>query len=171
MPATYENIATTTLGSNQSDVTFSAISSSYTDLILVCSYRDTRAQTYSYPKIQVNADTGSNYSQTNLFGDGSTASSNRQSNATSIQIYEAPGANATANVFSPLIIQFNNYSNSTTNKTILIRGNNTGGGAGTVLSAQVGLWRSTSAITSIKILGDTQIASGSVFTLYGIKAA
>jgi len=170
MSSTYEKIATNTLGSNQNSITFSSIAGTYTDLILICSYRDTRAQTYSYPKIQVNSDTGSNYSQTSLYGDGSSAASNRASNATSIQIYEGAGDNSTASIFAPFVIQFQNYSNTTTNKTILIRGNNTSGAAGNVLSAQVGLWRSTSAINAITIIGDTQIATGSTFTLYGIKA-
>ena len=35
MTATYEKIATTTLGSSQASVTFSSISGSYTDLVLI----------------------------------------------------------------------------------------------------------------------------------------
>jgi len=61
-----------------------------------------------------------------------------------------------------------NYANSTTNKTVLSRGNNTGNHT----IAYVGLWRSTAAITSMLLgtTGSTWMA-GSTFTLYGIKAA
>jgi len=62
-----------------------------------------------------------------------------------------------------------NYANTTTYKTSLTRGN-----IATVATlATVGMWRSTSAITSIKIErdGSNLLAAGSTFTLYGIAAA
>jgi hypothetical protein len=70
------------------------------------------------------------------------------------------------------IFHLQNYSNSTTYKTVLNRTNYAGSGGWTV--ASVGLWRDTSAITSIRIaISETQTGnfiSGSTFTLYGIKA-
>ena len=62
-----------------------------------------------------------------------------------------------------------NYANTTTNKTVLLRNNNTAFGT----EAQVGLWRSTSAINTIKLYLDRAeyYVVGSTFTLYGIKAA
>jgi hypothetical protein len=65
------------------------------------------------------------------------------------------------------IINIQNYSNSTTYKTVLARSNN----AATGTDATVALWRSTSAITSIDYyLNSGSWATGSTFTLYGIKA-
>ena len=175
MPATYEPIATTTLGSNASSVSFTSISGSYTDLILVCFYRDTRAQKYSYPYVRFNSDSGSNYSVTSIYGSGSAAFSSRASNQTGLNIGEGAGASSPANEYSPIILNIINYSNATTNKTTLNRTNNVSGDGGLNVGAQVGLWRSTSAITRIDIYpdggGGTNIASGSTFTLYGIKAA
>ena len=169
MPATYDKIATTTLTSTQATVTFSSISGSYTDLVLVMSYRSDRASNQSYPNIRFNSDTGSNYSNTFLYGDGTSAISSRNSNQTSLALYEAVGNTATASVFAPVIVNINNYSNTTTNKNILVRGGSTISGG--IVSTQVGLWRSTSAITTILIYdgnSGTNIFSGSTFTLYGI---
>ena len=67
------------------------------------------------------------------------------------------------------IINIQNYSNTTTYKTILGRANN----AVTGVTETVGLWRSTSAITSMTLLqsyGSDLFKTGSTFTLYGIKA-
>jgi len=55
MPKTYEPIATTTLGSNQTTITFSSIPSTYTDLVIVSNMGTTTA---SYPFIRFNGDTG-----------------------------------------------------------------------------------------------------------------
>ena len=166
MPATYEPIATTTLGSAQSSVTFSSISGSYTDLVLIISARMTAGGGASSIQAQFNSDTGSNYSFTLLNGDGSSATSARNSNQTQAAI--GLGTDA-AGEWSSNIVQIMNYSNATTYKTILARA----GIAGDRVRAIVNLWRSTSAITSITIInnGATTFVSGSTFTLYGIKAA
>jgi hypothetical protein len=169
MTATYENIATTTLGSNQTSVTFNSFSG-YTDLILVMNLRDTASGTQTYPFVRFNSDTGTNYSFTRVQGTGTQASSGRASNQNKLELTEAAGAGTAANVFSPTIVQIQNYANTTTNKTCLVRINNETSGGGIAVGALVGLWRSTSAITSIEITGQTSLATGSSFTLYGIKA-
>jgi anti-sigma-K factor RskA len=65
-------------------------------------------------------------------------------------------------------IDFMNYSNTTTFKTAINRADNANRG----MDAIVNLWRSTSAITSIKLyFSSGNIASGAIATLYGIKAA
>ena len=68
-----------------------------------------------------------------------------------------------------MIGQIQNYSNTTTYKTWLSRSNIPADFVG----ALVGLWRSTSAITTIQFLTTTAdtFAIGTTFTLYGIKAA
>jgi hypothetical protein len=61
-----------------------------------------------------------------------------------------------------------NYSNTTTFKTLLVRFDN----SSTETSLRVGLYRSTSAISTILVETDSStFTSGSTFTLYGIKAA
>lgn len=164
MPTTYEPIATTTLGSAQSSVTFSSISGSFTDLVIAGAVGSTSTTLDRNMRIQFNSDTNSNYSDTDVYGEGSTAGSFRRSNQNQMIINEAI---ARSGNFSTYIINVMNYSNSTTNKTVLGRGGNTN-----LVAASVGLWRNTAAITSITLLisGDN-FASGSTFTLYGIKAA
>ena len=165
--STYTPIATTTLGSAASSVTFSSISGAYTDLVLVINWAQSEVASCW---IRFNSDSGSNYSFTELRGNGSAASSTRLSNtAQSYWAYNVfPDTSFTGNA----IISIQNYSNTTTNKTFLSRANaNSGSFAGT--SAIVGLWRSTSAITSIILDTDgaATYSTGSTFTLYGILAA
>lgn len=157
MPATYEPIATTTLGSNQTSITFSNISGSYTDLIIAgvgFSSGDAGID------ITLNSDTGSNYSYTYLYGDGTSAVSGRDTNKTTGSGGRL-GANGAVSIF-----HFMNYSNTTTYKTVISRGSN----AGALDIAVVCLWRNTNAITSIK-LASGSINANSTFTLYGILAA
>ncbi len=164
MPAgsTYSTIATTTLGSDQSSVTFSSLGS-YTDIVIVI---NGRANSTQDPKIRFNGDSSSLYSATGLFGSGSSASSGRGS-GTSGALSEGV-VFSTGNYNLNCIVQVMNYSNTTTFKTYLSRINNTDYGT----AAVVGLYRSTSAITSITILvGSGTMTTGSTFTLYGITAA
>jgi hypothetical protein len=160
MPSTYEPIATTTLGSDTANVTFSSISGSYTDLVLVV---NGGLASQAAMTVQLNADTGTNYSITRLLGDGSAASSDRFSTQNYLDLGYFQG-----NLNNTSIIQFMNYSNTTTFKTILNRWNTPA-----LVAALVGLWRSTAAITSIKLFNSTAVnlKSGTTFTLYGILKA
>lgn len=164
MAVTYTPIATQTLGSAVASVTFSSISGTYTDLIVVFNGGETVANGIT---IKINSDTGSNYSQTRLVGNGTTAASNRRTSITSVYLDDGITFDTNAGNNNS-IVHFMNYSNSTTYKTWLQRSNNAG--SGTI--AGVGLWRNTSAITAIEfsISGSTMVV-GTSFTLYGIKAA
>jgi len=165
--STYTPIATTTLGSAAASYTFSSISGSYTDLkIIVTGITSAAGLTI---KVQFNGDTTSGlYSMTELWGDGTTASSNRRTGQNQINTsYQQVNFSDTAQANA--IIDVMNYSNSTTYKTLLARTNSaTASYPGTV--ATVGLWRNTNAITSI-ILSAGNFNSGSTLTLYGITAA
>lgn len=162
MPKTYEPIATTNGTGSSGVITFSSIAGTYTDLILVAVSANTSAATNM--TIQVNGDTGTNYSRTVLNGSGTSATSNRNSNETRIYF----GDVGNTSVLSVNTIHFMNYSNTTTNKTIFGRY-----GEGDIQTgAVVGLWRSTSAITSITVNSATNnFTTASTFTLYGILKA
>jgi hypothetical protein len=160
MPSTYTPIATTTLGSAAANITFTSISGSYTDLILVVNGAGSSGST-SNILVQFNGDTAGNYSYTRLLGDGSAASSARASTQGAI----ATGDTNTDRFVN--IVNFQNYSNSTTNKTVISRSNSQ-----SYLSAYVGLWRSTAAITSIVYyISGQNLATGTTATLYGVKSA
>lgn len=163
MTATYDCIATTTLGSDTASVTFSSISGSFTDLVLVGELTGSGGN--ANIRVRVNSDSGTNYSLTRLSGDGSSATSARGSNSDGMFVVSTGASlNGNRGVF---IQHFMNYSNTTTNKTALNRFSV----AASEVTTNVHLWRSTSAITSIEIATTTNnYASGSTFTLYGIKS-
>ena len=164
MPSTYNKIEAQTLGSTASTVTFTSIPGTYTDLVLIISPIITTGS--KDVCVQFNGDTGTNYSNTILSGDGSTASSARLSGQVRIFL-DYYGVVNTAQ--SNRIVNIMNYSNATTYKTVLSRANNEGAGT----DAIIGLWRSTAAITSMVLNAQTggTFDVGSTFTLYGIKAA
>lgn len=160
--ATYTPIETQTLTSSTTTVTFSNISGSYTDLILIYNGNATGQQGYRTRVGNGSIDTGTNYSETYIGGDGSSASSGKR---TGYGAFVDPTIFATPNT---IITNFMNYSNTSTYKTLLWRYNNTAGEVG----AQIGLWRSTSAINIIDVTAYTkEFTAGSTFTLYGIAAA
>lgn len=163
MPAgsTYTPIATTTLGSAAANVTFNSFSG-YTDLVLVFNGRCTSTGGWNL-FFQFNSDTGTNYSATSLYGTGSSAVSGRGSNNSQLGGWFVDGTNV-----GTVIAQIMNYSNTSTYKTVIGRGNNTGVG----VDARVGLWRNTAAITSMLIYSNGgDWLTGSTFTLYGIASA
>ena len=162
--STYTPLATTTLGSAVSTVTFSSIASTYTDLVIVAQLT-TAAPTNM--RIRFNGDTTANYSNTTISGNGSTATSVRETGNTAALLDW--NAYPTSTTIATLIINIMNYANTTTYKTFINRANNASGGA----EANVGLWRSTSAINEVQIRTSSggNIAIGSTFTLYGIAAA
>ena len=152
---TYEPIATYTVPSSAGSYTFTSIPQTYTDLVMI--FNGVGGNNIS---LQFNGDTSSNYSATRIQGDGSTASSSRWSNTTSMFGPYAVAENVT-------IWQIQNYSNSTTYKTALAKG----GGAGTQVEAYVGLWRNTAAITSLTVITPSaNISAGSTISIYGIAS-
>lgn len=162
--ATYEPIAATTLGSAASSITFSSIASTWTDLRLVLTAKGTSS---NYPYMRFNSDSGSNYSLTRLQGDGSSAASGRQSNQTELFLI-----NGSLDTTIPGLITVDIFSYAgSTYKTFLTTGSTDQNGVGYVVRI-AGLWRSTSAITSVYLYtSPDQFAAGTTATLYGIKAA
>jgi len=159
---TYEAIATQTLGSAAASVTFSSIPSTYTDLVLVTGAIGTGDLQING---RVNSDTGTNYSTTYLAGNGTSAVSARQSSASSFGTDYYFSVTTNGNV---TILQFMNYANTTTNKTILSRSNAADKG----VMATVSLWRNTAAINSITLLASANNFNiGSTFSLYGVLNA
>lgn len=148
---------------------FGNIPQTYQDLYICGQLRGINANTIEYGNITING--GSSCSYTYLIGDGSSASSNRNTPTGSTAMYLGlvPGGNATANVFGAYEIWILNYANTTTYKTVLWRlaadvngSGQTELGVGTVLS--------TAAVTSANIYGSNGSATGTTHSLYGIRA-
>lgn len=163
MALTYDPIATTTASGSSSSITFSSISGTYTDLRIVVNCTNDSGANYGL-FVKFNSDTASNYSFTRLYGDGTSAISNRGSSVA----YATMGWTSSGTL-ATFTADLNNYANTTTYKTLLNRNSSSVSRVGAVVS----LWRSTSAITSIEIYNESNanFTSGSTFTLYGIKAA
>lgn len=167
---TYTPIATTTLGSAQTSYTFSSISGSYTDLVLVYQTRASSQNVYIDVVCQVNGDTGTNYSFTYMSGDGGTALKAKATNVNRM-IVDVNGAPWNA-YWAAGRLNFLNYSNTATYKSVISRTDNPGGTSGGT-DFVINMWRSTSAINSIKIYldGGYSMDTGTVLSLYGIAAA
>lgn len=159
--ATYEPIATTTLSSAGS-ITFSSIPSTYTDLVLV--WNGVLASSSSAVRIEINGST-TNYSTTQLRGDGSAASSGVFTALT----YGIVSVSQNSTNIGFGRIHFFSYAGST-NKTYLSEASEDRNGSGNV-SRHVNLWGNTAAITQIKLFAAQNWAIGTTATLYGIKAA
>ena len=159
MAVTYTPIATATVTTAVSSYTFTSIPSTYTDLVLILSGTASGSSSILIQVGNGSIDTAANYSRTGMYGNGSSAASYIGSNENQITVdwFTSTQGNAT--------IHFLNYSNTTTFKTVIERAGHSGG-----TNSIVGLWRSTAAINQIVLSGLT-FATGSTFTLYGIKAA
>lgn len=169
MATTYESIATTTLGSANTTITFSSIPSTYTDLRIIVSNAKVTATGFA-GYLSFNSDSGTNYSFTLLGGNGASASS---SNSNTRNTLPCMGwiTDLSTTIPAMAIIDIFSYAGST-NKTTLINASYDKNGSGATEN-YVGLWRSTSAISTITVnqSGGTGWASGTTATLYGIKAA
>lgn len=167
LPATYENIATTTVsGSSTSTITFNSFPSTFTDLVLIVNAGVAVGSLDL--NFKLNNDSSQLYSRTYLNGDGTSATSGRQARGVNVFGRFNYGGLLTTSIQQVTIAHFMNYSNTTTNKTVISRTNNAGEG----VAALVNLYGSTSAITQIDIIiNSSNFLAGSTFTLYGIRAA
>ncbi len=165
MTSTEVAIATTTLSSSTSVFTLSSISSTYTDLRLVLTNIRTTPGNGTIV-MRFNGDTGSNYSRTNINGDGSSATSAQFSSVTWIHTH---GGNTSTTIPTMLTLDLFSYASTTVNKTCLLTASFDQNGSGSTTNS-VGLWRSTAAVTSISFQLNTgdSFATGTRATIYGI---
>lgn len=164
---TYVALKSTTLTGTATSVTLSSIPSGYTDLVLVANMTMSSPSGIAYIVGQVgngSVDTGNNYSFTIMYGDGSSTVSYRDANKNYFQC----DTYMTGTTTTVLTMHFQNYANTSVNKTFIGRSSNASKNA----SAIVNLWRSTSAINTIKLYdySGNSFAAGSTFTLYGVAA-
>ena len=165
---TYVALKTTTVtGSSAASVTLDLTGiTGYTDLFISCSVIPSSAAS-GYLVMQFNGDTTSTYSDTGMWGTGSSAFSGKNSTTYTYLNYDGSTMNSTAPVTCEINVM--NYANTTAYKTVLSRIGNASGS----VESQVHLWRATpQAITSI-LLKDVSknLGVGSTFTVYGIANA
>jgi hypothetical protein len=171
MPATYDRIASQTVtGSAASAIQFSDIPSTYTDLVVIVSAKQTGTPTGTDAFVTLNGNGASIYSRTVLIGDGVSATSSRATNMDRAYFPVSPQTSDAIMIFN-----FNNYSNTSTNKAMLMRYSGSPG----VTYASGYLFASTAAISIIAFTASDRMGAGvadswdigSTFTIYGIRAA
>lgn len=157
---TYDLISEQVLASAASSVTFTSIPQTYKDIVLemVPIKSTTGGGTI---RIQFNGDTGASYSTTNLYQENNTINTFRAASNTFIHGgFWNGSANGNTASFSVM-----SYSNTSVHKTTLMRSGN----AVSIVGMNVGLWRSTAAVTSMLVYNDNgNFSAGSTFRLYGL---
>jgi len=164
--SSYESISTVTVGSGgQASVSFTSIPTSYKHLQVRYFARNTAST--GRMRLQMNGNTGSNYSTHLLNGDGTSVAA--FAGASLVQISAGSLLTGTANVFSAGIVDILDYANTTTNKTVRVLSGSDYNGSGEFAFTS-GALLSTSAVTSLLFYIDSlTIAQYSSFALYGIK--
>lgn len=174
MPSTYTLIKGETLASNAASYTFTAIPSTFTDLVIRMSLRsDGTGGGNSDISLTINGDTTTKYSDTILYGTGSAASSVRDAtvNNTDNRFGVLENHTYTANTFDNQELYIPNYT-STTSKQMSNFGANENNSTTALIAAYANLYRGTTAITTILIRPYALaggFTSGSSFYLYGIS--
>lgn len=163
MSRTYQAIASITAPTSVSGIEFSSIPSTYTDLVLVTNLRSVSGS--NNVRLILNNDTGTNYSRIAMIGNGSSTSGSNWSNTTNMVIDDI--TSATFGFGAVTVSHFMSYSNTSVFKTVLTSAANYLIGVSRVAST----WRSTAAISTINVsLSGSNIATGSIASLYGIRA-
>lgn len=165
MANTYVLIASTTVGSGgASSIDFTSIPSTYTDLVLLGSTRDTSD---SYVEMQLNGDTNSaNYSCRFIRGNGTNAAS---ASGSYNRVGVSPSTSYTASTFGNLSLYIPNYAGSN-QKSSSADGVSENNATFATAGLFANLWTGTAAITSIKIYPSTgSFVQYSSAYLYGIS--
>lgn len=166
MPAgvsAYIPLANTTIGVAAASVTFSSISSSYRDLVLVITGLNN--STNSSPSLRFNTDTGSNYTTVSMEADGTSTFSGTNSNTSLLSSFNY--STLTTGGISNTIFNIMDYSASDKFKMALARGNYASG----AVAFSFGRWVNTGAITTVQVLtgNGTSYAAGATFALFGVS--
>lgn len=179
MATTYEPLVSASLSSAGTSITVSSIpTTGYTDLVVVINHLAYYASgTYLTGGLQVgngSIDTATNYSNTYLYGDGTTAGSSYTNTNAYVRYIDIPATPTDNGSRGSVIINIMNYANTSYKKTMLIRSNSVQSSTGTnMLRTFSATWQGTSAINTIKFtnIDGTNFYAGTTIAVYGIKAA
>lgn len=161
--STFTPLANLTLGSSAASVTFSSISGSYRDLILV--WNGKMVSSGDAVRVFLNTDTGSNYSSVWMQGSGSTTNSGSESTGGFRVGGAAVGLTTTGS--DTILFNLMDYSATDKHKTAITRYS----GADTEVVALAGRWANTAAVTTVRISGVVgNFAAGTSVALYGVAA-
>ena len=159
-------IQTVTVGAGgASSIDFTSIPGTATDLLVVCSLRNTTNE--SGIRLRFNTDTGSNYPYRMLYGNGASATS-ETGTTTGIATYSAAYLSATANTYGNISFYIPNYAGST-NKSVSVDGVSENNATTAYQALTAGLWSNTAAITTVKVTAWSGTwAENSTASLYSV---
>lgn len=166
----YDLLETTILSSTASSVTFTGLGS-YTDykhLQVRLVGRSSRSGSGENLRIRFNGDTGSNYANHYLQGNGSSVASGAETSNTGMWARNLNASSSPANAFGAFVIDILDFADTSKNTTVRTLGGST---SDNFIALSSGAYFSTNAITSIDL--GTQFSqdfvTGSRFSLYGIR--
>lgn len=155
-------LATITLQTAATNVTFSGIPSIYRDLVLIVNSKtDRTAFDQDGLFVRLNGDIA-NHSRVTMLGRSSGGFSDT---ANSLGVPLAGNAGQPGIV----VIQVMDYAQTDKHKAVIVRSNQNSPSVSGVVAATAGRWASTSPVTSITLLPEAgpNFVSGSTFSLYG----
>lgn len=162
----FDLLETTVLGSSASSISFSSIDQSYKHLQLRMT---TRNDPYSNLLLRLNSDSGGNYAYHDLSGNGSSVSSSAGTGGqTSIVLTTTATTSQTSNVFSGVICDILDYTNTSKNTTVRTLGGVADSGYNHI-QLRSGVWLNTSAVTALSVGHNGNLVAGTRISLYGIK--
>jgi hypothetical protein len=176
MANTYTLISSVTVGSGgASEITFSSIPNTYTDLLVKLSGRLSQTGgAYDGFNIKFN-NTTSNWSSRTLSGNGSSASSGSETGTYGSRFLGINIDGSTASTFGNLEVYIPNYAGSSY-KSVSSDSVTENNDTGAFIRLGAGLWSDTSAITSLTLYNQDYTPSNafaqySTAYLYGISNA
>jgi hypothetical protein len=171
MANTFELIASSTVGAGGvASINFTSIASTFTDLVVKYSLRDSQSG-YAYGGMIIKFNSSSSgYTERVVYGTGSSAASATNSGSYFALEYVVQGS-ATASTFANGEIYVPNYLSSN-NKSMSADTVTENNAAGAVAGLTAGLWSNSAAITSISLAptGGTFVQYSTAY-LYGVKNA
>jgi len=170
--ASFESITSANGNGSSSSITFSSISGAYKHLQIrgIARTSDTSSDTPRYIQIQFNSDTASNYAWHGMNSGGASGTSEEALSFPTTSGYQKGLSQSTStSKMGPFIIDIQDYSSTTRNKTVRTFSGVDFSGSGQVCLYS-SLWASTSAVTSITLTSNTgAFSTNTTFALYGIK--
>ena len=166
----FDLLETTLISTNTASVTFSNLNnySDYKHLQIRMTLRSNTSTDVGY--LRFNSNTGNNYSNHDLVGNGSGVFSAAWTSQSGMWIRFA-GSDDPANAFSSTVVDVLDFGNASKNTTVRQLNGWIATGAGSnFIYLMSGAWLNTNAVTSMTLSNlDSSFVSGSRFSLYGIK--
>lgn len=169
VPTSFDSIATATGNGTATSVTFSSIPSTYKSLQIryaIITATNNAEDLY----LRINGDTASNYAWHKLRGNGTTASATASAPDNTLSLHAGLNGLGQTYLFTG-VVDIIDYASTSKFKTVrTLTGIDKNGSGDIALTS--GLWRSTSAITSLNFYvqgASSFFSTGTTFALYGVK--